>query len=198
MPRGTRVAGAGTSSIKQDMQPTPASPSLAPLILTLALDAQSQTDFDHQRRRYYPAHLNQIPAHISLFHALPGDELPSIRQQLLELTAATPPFPVNVHDIQKLGRGVAYSLQSPPLTTLHAHLRQAWLPWLTPQDAQGFRPHVVIQNKADPSAASALYARLAASFRPWSITATGLLLWHYLGGPWQLEQAFTFPADNAT
>jgi 2'-5' RNA ligase len=169
---------------------------LAPFILTLAIDPPSQTNFDHQRRLYYPTHLNQIPAHITLFHALPGHQLPSIRQQLLELSAATSPFPIQVHDLKKLGRGVAYALQSDPLTALHTQLRQAWLPWLTAQDAQGFRPHVVIQNKVDPAAAQALYARLAAGFRPWSITATGLLLWHYLGGPWALEQTFTFPTRS--
>jgi hypothetical protein len=77
---------------------------------------------------------------------------------------------------------------------MHAELRQAWLPWLTAQDAQGFRPHVVIQNKVDPVEARALYERLAAGFRPYSIEATGLLLWRYLGGPWALERQFHFLA----
>jgi 2'-5' RNA ligase len=176
------------------MQPNPSTPSPAPLILTLAVDERAQTDFEHQRRLYFPAALNRIPAHISLFHALPGDELASIRTLLGDHAAATAPFPVHVHDVQKLGRGVAYSLRSDALAALHAQLRQAWLPWLTPQDAQGFRPHVVIQNKVDPVAARALYDRLAAGFRPYSITATGLLMWHYLGGPWVLEQSFTFTA----
>ena len=128
----------GNISIKQIMQPD--SPTPPPLILTLAVDDQAQADFEHQRRRYYPATLNRIPAHISLFHALPGDELPSICQQLLDHAAATTPFAIQVHDIKKLGRGVAYALQADPLDDLHAHLRKAWLPWLTPQDAQGFRP----------------------------------------------------------
>ena len=167
----------------------------APLVLTLAVDEQAQMDFDQQRRRYFPARLNRIPAHISLFHALPGEETPAIRTLLAEAAAATAPFPVNVLDVQKLGRGVAYTLAAQPLTSLHARLRQAWLPWLTAQDRQGFRPHVVIQNKVDPAEARVLYEKLAAGFRPYSVQATGLLLWRYLGGPWSLEEQFLFRAS---
>ena len=167
----------------------------APLVLTLAVDEQAQMDFDQQRRRYFPARLNRIPAHISLFHALPGEETPAIRTLLAELAAATTPFPVNVLDVQKLGRGVAYVLSAEPLTSLHARLRQAWLPWLTAQDRQGFRPHVVIQNKVDPAEARVLYEKLAAGFRPYSVQATGLLLWRYHGGPWSLEEQFLFRAS---
>ncbi len=169
----------------------------SPLILTLALEPAAQADFEAQRRRYFPATRNQIPAHVSLFHALPGEELPAIRTRLVELAPATAPFFVHVHDVQKLGRGVAYALAAEPLAHIHAELRAAWLPWLTPQDQQGFRPHVVVQNKVDPEEARGLFARLSASFRPYSVEATGLLLWRYLGGPWALEEAFAFapPAD---
>ncbi len=167
---------------------------LSPLVLTLALEEQAQIDFEQQRRRYFPASLNRVPAHLSLFHALPGEELPAIRSLLAEYAAATAPFTMRVHDVHKLGRGVAYALAAEPLSALHAALRSAWLPWLTAQDAQGFRPHVVVQNKAEPVAARALYDKLSAGFRPYSVQATGLLLWRYLGGPWKLEQEFRFIA----
>ncbi len=174
------------------MQASPPQAAAPPLVLTLAVDPQAQADFDRQRRRYFPASLNRIPAHISLFHALPGEELASIRALLAEQVSVTGPFPVRVHDVQKLGRGVAYALASDEFDLLHARLRAAWLPWLTAQDRQGFRPHVVIQNKVDPAQARALYDKLAAAFRPYSVQATGLLLWRYLGGPWELEQEFSF------
>ncbi len=170
-------------------------PVAEPLILTLALDPAAQAGFEAQRRRYFPATLNKIPAHVSLFHALPGEELAAIRELLTTLAATTAPFLVQVHDVQKLGRGVAYALLAQPLDRLHGELRGAWLPWLTAQDQQGFRPHVVIQNKVDPPQARALYERLAAGFRPYSVTATGLLLWRYLGGPWALEGEFPFLAE---
>ena len=163
-----------------------------PLVLTLSIDPAAQSQFEQQRRHYFPPSLNRIPAHISLFHALPGEELPAIRTLLAEVSTGLAAFPIQVHDVQKLGRGVAYALAAEQLDALHSRLRAAWLPWLTAQDAQGFRPHVVVQNKVDPAAARALYERLAATFRPYSIQAEGLLLWRYLGGPWALEEQFHF------
>lgn len=172
-------------------------PPMEPLVLTLAIEERAQIEFEQQRRRYFPASLNRVPAHISLFHALPGELLPAIHSRLVELAAATQPFPLRVHDVQKLGRGVAYALEAEPLTALHTALRGAWLSWLTRQDAQGFRPHVVIQNKADPAEARVLYEKMSANFRPYSVQATGLLLWRYLGGPWALEQEFAFAPPSA-
>ncbi len=166
-----------------------------PLVLTLSIDPAAQSEFEQQRRRYFPASLNRIPAHISLFHALPGEELPSIRTLVAEVAAGFACFPVQVHDVQKLGRGVAYALAAERLDALHGRLRAAWLPWLTAQDAQGFRPHVVVQNKVEPAAARTLYERLAAGFRPYAIQAEGLLLWRYLGGPWALEEHFHFQPE---
>ncbi|HEY0785491.1 MAG TPA: 2'-5' RNA ligase family protein [Acidobacteriaceae bacterium] len=176
-----------------------APPDAPPLILTLALDPDAQADFDQQRRRHFPPARNHIPAHITLFHALPGDQLASIRSTLDALAQSTEGFPLTVAGLQPLGRGVAYAFHpARPLLTLHAHLAQAWHPWLTRQDQQPLRPHVVIQNKVSAPQAQALLGRLSPGFRPWTITATGLLLWRYLGGPWALEESFPFasPALN--
>jgi 2'-5' RNA ligase len=163
-----------------------------PFVLTLGLDAASQAMFERLRRRHFPAKLNRVPAHITLFHALPGEEGESIRSLLASVAATHAPFAIDVSDVKKLGRGVAYALAAGPLHLLHAELRTAWLPWLTAQDAQPFRPHVVIQNKVDPASARALYDELAAGFRPWSVRAESLLLWRYLGGPWSLEAELPF------
>ena len=172
--------------------PAPATPHTRPLILTLALDPSSQARFEAERQRYYPARLNRIPAHISLFHALPGEEESSSRATLARETAAIAPFALQVYDVLRLGRGVAYSLDAPELDRLHARLRTAWLPWLSRQDQQPFRPHVVIQNKVDPALARTLYDTLSSGFRPWAVQACGLLLWHYEGGPWSPGGDFAF------
>lgn len=171
-------------------------PLLRPLVLTLGLDAESQDRLEGDRRRYYPAGLNRIPAHISLFHALPGEDKPAIHDLLSGQTAAMRPFTLEVHDLMRLGRGVAYAVRATELCRLHATLRQAWLPALTRQDAQPFRPHVVIQNKVDPAVARALYDRLAAGFRPWTAIAVRLLLWHYEGGPWAPAGDYSFAAGE--
>jgi hypothetical protein len=169
---------------------TPAKAS--PLVLALAVEPAAQAEFEAQRHRYFPAALNRVPAHISLFHALPGAEVHSIKELLREAAARTAPFPLEVRDVKKLGRGVAYALTSDILVALHGELRKAWLPWLTAQDQQGYRPHVVVQNKVDSGEARVVYAKLAAAFRPYTVQATGLLLWRYMGGPWILEEEFAF------
>ena len=162
-----------------------------PLILTLGLDLQNQTRFEEERRRYFPARLNRIPAHISLFHALPGDRLSAIRERLRKLASASTPFPLEVYDLMRLGRGVAYAVRAPELDRIHAALRTEWLTDLTRQDQQPFRPHVVIQNKVDPDEARTLYTRLSQGFRPWVAEAASLLLWHYEGGPWSAAGEFS-------
>ena len=170
----------------------------SPLIVTLALDPENQARFESERRRFYPARLNRIPAHISLFHALPGDEEPVIRDRLQSLADGTEAFPLEVYDLMRLGRGVAYAVRAPELAQLHAALRAAWLPWLSRQDQQPFRPHVVVQNKVEPAEARLRYDKLAAGFRPWTAAAASLLLWRYEGGPWTPAGEFSFAAGETT
>lgn len=167
-------------------------PALRPLILTLGLDEENQARFEAERRRYFPARLNRIPAHISLFHALPGEELVAIRERLAAEAAVVGRFAVEVYDLMRLGRGVAYRVRAPQLLELHGRLRAAWLPSLSRQDMQPFHPHVVVQNKVDPPEARALYDRLSGGFRPWEAEAASLLLWHYEGGPWTPAGVFPF------
>lgn len=158
-------------------------------ILTLRLDSRSQAHFDHLRQTHYPAHLNQIAAHLTLFHSLPDD--PEITATLHRYSLCSP-FPLQVTGLRPLGRGVAYKLGSPTLQTLHACLATAFADHLTPQDRQRFMPHVVIQNKSTPELARALLAELGRNFQPFDVEATGLDLWHYLNGPWEHAQAFNF------
>ena len=63
---------------------------------------------------------------------------------------------------------------------------------LTAQDGQGWRPHVTVQNKVATGVARALLAELQAEFTPFHFTAPGLVLWRYLGGPWERRAAFAF------
>ena len=163
----------------------------APLILTLALHADDQARFERLRRLHFPPDRNMIPAHATLFHHLPGPEIEAI-WDAIKARCTMPPFPVTVSRLRFLGRGVAYALESPELAALRAGLAREWGGWLTPQDRQGYRPHVTIQNKASPEAARALHANLQAAFAPFTIRAEGLDLWRYLGGPWDLVSRHPF------
>jgi len=165
----------------------------APLILTLTLDAASQTFFDDQRQKYFPAKINYLGAHLTLFHALPGGEEAAIGAYLAEVAAGQPgPLPLQVTGLKFMGRGVMYTLHNPDLPALHRRLQREWQPWLTAQDGQGLRPHITVQNKVDPAVARALLTELEAGFQPFEVQGTGLALWAYRGGPWERRQVFAF------
>lgn len=166
--------------------------ALPPLILTLKLDPASFDYFDGLRRQHFPPERNFIPAHVSLFHALPGDEESAIRETLSAVCADTPAMPLNFDQVRFLGKGVAIAANSPELAQLHSRLAVRWQAWLTPQDRQPFRPHVTIQNKVTAEAARALYERLTTSWQPFIALGEGLLLWRYDNGPWSLRHTVSF------
>jgi 2'-5' RNA ligase len=172
----------------------PTSDEPDPLILSLRFDEDAFAFLDGQRRLYFPPERNFIPAHLTLFHHLPGGEIAGIASDLRRVAAGQGPIALAVTGLRSLGRGVAYTVEAPALASLRRELAGLWASRLTPQDRQGFRPHVTIQNKVTPAAAAALLARLQAGFTPFPATGTGLLLWHYRGGPWEPAGVFPFAA----
>ena len=163
----------------------------APLVLTLQLDPEAQERFDALRRAHFPPERNHLAAHVTLFHALPGEHEEQVRADVADL-ARRPPYPVDVVRVRGLGRGVAYDLRSTELAAQRAELAARWAPWLTPQDARPHAPHVTVQNKVEPAVARALLAQLQAGFVPHVVRGTGLALWCYLGGPWEPVATYRF------
>ena len=163
-----------------------------PLILTARFDADTEAWLETLRRAHFPPERNLIPAHVTLFHALPGEELKAVAATLAHEAAATQVSATRIGPPRSLGRGVALEVASSGLAQLRRRLVQAWAPSLTRQDAQGWRPHATVQNKVSPEAARGLLARLQAELAPRDATATGLRLWHYRGGPWEAAAEFSF------
>lgn len=164
---------------------TDASFDSRPLILTALPERRAFEHFQALRRLHFPPERNIVPAHITLFHHLPGLELPSIADRVkLECGSHEAPS-VQVGGVTMLGRGVAFQLRSPVLEAARDALAEAWHGLLVPQDQAPYRPHVTVQNKATPETARALFADLSASFRPWTFTVEALQLWRYAGGPWE-------------
>ena len=91
-----------------------------------------------------------------------------------------------------MGRGVMFELQAPEVMALHRGLVERFRPFLTPQDQQPLKPHVVVQNKVEPAEAKTLLAMLQAGFASWEVEAVALDWWEYLGGPWRLLERFAF------
>lgn len=170
-------------------------PEADPLILTLAFDENAGAFFETLRRRHFPAALNRIPAHATLFHHLDGLEEDAISAIIAAATRDEAAPAIAVTGLRFTGRGVAYALASDRLSALRARLASRFETMLTPQDRQGWRPHVTVQNKVAPEIARALHADLARDFEPFSFTAPALILWRYLGGPWAHRATFAFGQD---
>ncbi len=167
-----------------------------PLILTLAFDEATFARFNGERRRHFPEALNHIPAHATLFHHLPGDRERAVLETITALARTLPPPDVAVTGLRFIGRGVAYVLDSEPLAAFRGRLAKEFAADLTAQDSQGWRPHVTVQNKVAPQVARALHESLEAGFEPFRFTAPALLLWRYLGGPWDRVARIPF-GDHA-
>ena len=165
-----------------------------PVVVTARLDPGATARFQTWRDALFPPGRTQVAAHLTLFHRLPGEALPAIAAEIagraptaaLDALAASPRF---------LGRGFAVDIEAPALVGLHTGLARAWSPWLTPQDRQRFRPHVTLQNKADPAAARKAFAAFSAGFVPFAIRIEGIDLHVYRGGPWEPAGRVPFGGD---
>lgn len=164
----------------------------APFILTLKLDDESFQYFTALRDEHFPAERNYLSAHITLFHKLPGDEEARIREVLGDIAAEQPSLSLHFPGVQSLGRGVAVQVESPDLLRVRQRMASAFEGWLSPQDQQRFRPHITVQNKVGKETAAALYTQLSPSWKAFDGVGEGLILWRYLGGPWERIDEFLF------
>ena len=163
-----------------------------PIIVTALFEPADLAWFDGLRRAHYPPERNLVPVHLTLFqHIAPGLEAELDRRLKAECRAALPPRAC-VAGLMKLAGGVAFRLESPELEEIRAHIADAFRAMLIPQDAASWVPHVTIQNKAEPSTAARLHARLAGQFSPRPILIPGLAAWRYLGGPWEPIARYRF------
>lgn len=152
-------------------------------------------ELDALREAYFPPHRNHLPAHLTMFHALPGGRLRAIAAELRRQANATPPLQLAFVGPFDLGHGVALRVRSAPLEALRARLVEAFGDWLTAQDRAKFRAHVTVQNKVGTSEARRTLHALEMAWNPNYVgKATGLTLSRYAGGPWEHTVDFPFTA----
>ncbi|WP_310498685.1 2'-5' RNA ligase family protein [Sandarakinorhabdus sp.] len=156
-----------------------------PLIVTALAQASVQGRLEALRQTHFPAERNQVPAHVTLFHALPGSMADDVLRRLKAVCGPLPPPRAEMPHLRFMGRGVAMAVHSPELSAIRDELAHGWHGLLTLQDAQGWRPHVTIQNKVTGAQARATFERLSATFQPITTQFCALALWRYCGGPWQ-------------
>ncbi len=167
-----------------------------PLILTARIADAALEPFDQLRRAHFPPDRNLLRAHLTMFHRLPGEYGQAIGDALAEVAAQTGPFEATVSGVRHLGAGVAFSIESPELQAIRAQLKARFLPWLGPQDAQTWKPHITVQNKVERAVADSLFRQLSDGFAPQTLAIEGLDLWDYLGGPWGHRSFARFGASR--
>ena len=161
------------------------------LIVTAEMGPEDQAWLDRLRRAHFPPERNQLPAHLTLFHALAPSVEAELRRRLAEV--AREPLPrAEIAGLMNLGGGVAFRVASDDLDSIRASLTEAFRGSLTAQDSPGWRPHVTIQNKVAPKVARALIEELGTGFQPRPLRIAGLGLHRYLSGPWERLAIYPF------
>ncbi len=159
------------------------------LILTARFDAVAQTFFEAARKAHFPADRNFIPAHLTLFHQLPGEHLTETVAAVRSVTSTiTAPIAARCSAVQPLGNGGAFTIEAPALWTVREQIATTFSDQLSVQDRQKSqrRPgwHVTFQNKVDRETAVRTLETVRAAFEPFETTIIALELWTYRGGPW--------------
>jgi hypothetical protein len=161
------------------------------LIVTAEFAPADLAWLDGLRRAYYPPDRNQLPAHLTMFHALPPSAETEARSTLSRLASERPPR-ASIEGLMDLGGGVAFRIVSPELDQIRGQLARDFHGLLSAQDSGGWRPHVTIQNKVAPTVARALIASLSRDFRPRMLAIKGFGLYRYVGGPWETLSVVSF------
>ena len=167
----------------------------AALIVTAELGGEDFAWLDALRRRQYPPERNQLPAHLTVFHALAPSAEREIRDRLADFAAGPAPA-AHIAGIMDLGGGVALRVVSDELDALRDGLAHDLHGLLGAQDAGGWRPHVTIQNKVSPKIARDLVRSLEKELKLRPLRIAGLGLHRYLGGPWQTLALYKFRAAS--
>ena len=161
------------------------------LIVTAEIAPADFAWLDRLRRANYPLERNQLPAHLTMFHALPPSAEGEVRRSLARLAVEAPPR-ASIEGVMNLGGAVAFRIVSTDLDEMRRELTANFRGLLSAQDSAGWRPHVTIQNKVSVRIARKLLDDLEREFRPKPLGIVGLGLHRYLGGPWERVETYSF------
>lgn len=156
----------------------------APLIVTVLFGAGDDGWIQALRRTHYPAELNRVPAHLTLFRHLPPSLEAELSDRLSNAAAAAAPR-AEIAGIMDLEEGTALRVESEGLERIRDDLAEAFHGLLMPQDQTPWRPHITIQNKVAPREARRLQAQLRATFEPRPLAIRALASWRYHDASWQ-------------
>lgn len=143
-------------------------------VLTLLTDSKHHDCMTALRRGYFPAKLNKLASHVTLFHALPEDKLEhEIIPELESRVSQTKAYRIQATKASRLNKGVAIDIaddidhaqhqRKGPANSnkprgrnmtriIHAELRKKWSDWLSEQDSKPPKIHYTIMNKVNDEA----------------------------------------------
>lgn len=195
-------------SPNSDHTPNTTAPEQTVYVLTLTTTPSLTDPLTALRRSHFPRRLDRHPAHLTLFHALPGSEARLITAALEEVCAAQGTLKLATGGVFRMRRGVGINVAdargggggggSQAARRLHRELQRRWWGFLSEQDRRPWRPHWTVQNKAaDEGAVDAAMEDVRERFRGAEGLATGCALWRYeKGGTWAFERGFDFDGEN--
>lgn len=174
---------------KADHRPRTSREEAHVYVLTLSTTPSLSKPLTALRDKHFPVHLNHTPAHLTMFHALPGSEMDGIVAVLEELCRNTRPFKVTTGAPFRLKRGVGINVAQglEDAQRVHQELQRRWSDILSAQDSQSWRPHWTIQNKVDEEVVAAkTMDEVQQDFKGADGMADGVLLFLYDKGRWSL------------
>lgn len=164
---------------------------MGPLIVTALFGPGDDGWIQQLRRDHYPPEHNRVPAHLTLFRALPPSLAPELDDRLAAATASPPPK-ARIAGLVDLDTGTALRVDSPAIEEIRDTLADAFHGLLMPQDQATWRPHITVQNKVARRDAAALQRRLGAILEPRPLAISALAVWRYDDGSWQAVKRHSF------
>jgi hypothetical protein len=161
------------------------------LIVTAEIAQRDFSWIESLRRAHYPPQRNRVPAHLTMFQALPPSAEPELRRRLGRIVGCPPPV-VRIAGLIDLGGGVALRIESQELDDIRDELADGLHGLLSGQDSDGWKPHITIQNKVAPKVARVLKASLERSFEQRPLAISGIGAHRYLDGPWEKVAVYPF------
>lgn len=131
-------------------------------VLTLHTDKAHHASMTKLRNTYFPPKLNKLDAHITLFHALPGEKLDTeLIPAIKGIVSGTKSYRIRATGPFRLKAGVGISVADDieyankgkngrnMTRIIHAELRKKWGNWLSDQDSRPVRAHYTVMNKVN-------------------------------------------------
>lgn len=184
----------GTYKRRDEHKPRTGNEHEESYVLTLYTDTIHHTLLTSLRDKYFPPDLNKLDAHIALFRALPGSQLPRLIHDIACLTESQAPFRIFASRPFRMKHGVGIHVEdnSGRLSAIYEELKAQWTPFLSQQD-RSFKPHYTVQNKVTNEASvDQAFTELTDQFDGSHGEALGLSLYRYDRGYWKKTKDFMF------